>query len=156
MMTRRAVMLGGGAALTGVFAYGVWRDVRPDPLAGRAMHKAGFSVGVPEGFRVSRRGGALILAESGDLRTPREITVDGQKVYAERRLHWTFWAPTRETAHGPAVYRLEEAGSGSGGTHWHLKIQVMANGFLVILDVEVQSEFEPDFGFAWQVVDSIT
>ena len=154
MLTKRDMLWGGAIALGIMLATGIWREIRPDPLAGRAEHSEGISVSIPDGFEVRRPAGALALVESGDLRSPRSIRID---VVRTKSIHG-FCHPSclaRETRNGRASYYIDDVGIGPGGTHWRLTAAVGIAGLEIHIRADLQTEGDPNFDFVWDVVDSI-
>jgi len=152
VLTKRQTLQGGAGVLGGILLYGVWRDFRPDPLAGRAKHEAGFSVAVPDGFEVRRPAGKLKIMNFD--RTQQKWI----KVYAATAgrsgKYSASIGPTRRTPAGQARYRLTESTETKG--MWELQAE-LAYGFhwIYFHAVESGSPTQPGFGFAWQVIGSV-
>ncbi|MEM0987716.1 MAG: Tsi3 family protein [Pseudomonadota bacterium] len=152
MPTRRRIIRVCGTLLGGVVTGASWRVALGDPLAGWAQHRTGFSVMVPPGFEVRRADGRLVMVETGDLRAPRRVEIDAIRGLVGRSCP-AGW-PLKLSA-GGACHRVRQIGQGSAGTVWQLEASRPFGDLAVTLMAQVQTELQPDFAFAWDVLESV-
>lgn len=153
MVTKRRIMQGGAGVLGALLLYGIWRDFRSDPLAGRAEHEAGFSVVVPEGFEVRRSAGKLKITNFDHNRS-KWIEVYETDPQTSSRRYAIHVGPTRQTRAGRVQYTLRESKETKGT--WELKAGLAYGPHRVFFHaVEAGTPEQPDFAFAWQVIGSL-
>ncbi len=62
---------------------------------------------------------------------------------------------SRETKYGATEYSVREVGAGSGGSEYEFTASVPVPNRRVYLMARMQSEWGPNFQFAWEIIDSI-
>lgn len=154
MLPRRSFLRLGAVGIGGVLAYGIWREYRPDPLRGRAEHRLGFSVGVPQGFAVRRKAGTLTIVDQASSKASRMVEVHAVAGRALSGPSPCAVAP-RKTRHGPVCY-LATKKVGANGLQCHtMTTGIRFKSVLIIFEAEHQTTGDPDFEFVWEMMDSL-
>jgi hypothetical protein len=111
-------------------------------------HANGLVAAAPYGFDAQATADGFVFAETGGLRTPREI-----------RLALTPSPPRVAGLRGRAIdgrwvpFAVRELGGGSGGTAYELvATRPMETGYLV-MTATVQTETSPRFDAAWAALE---
>ncbi len=109
----------------------------------------GLTVARPKGFTEGLEADRIVLTETGDLRSPRIISVSLSET-----------APllddpdTRDVKGEKVRYKVGEEGSGSGGTEYQLQAVRAVGPKFLVLTAFVQVEGRtPDFATAWAVME---